>query len=713
MSEQPIDPGDVERTRRYIRQLVQEINHLSGADIPPQQFFGEFLQRVVAAVAAVGGAVWSREGQQPPRLQHQVNFGMSGLLDEAAGASGHVPLLMGAFNNGSAKLIPPHSGAGAAAEREAGSNESDWSLLISPMQVDKETIGVVELLLDPGRRPTALENAVRFVQELCDIGAGYLKNRQLRQMLNQQHLWSQLESFVREIHSSLTPKEVSYIVANEGKRMVGCDRLSVALLYGRKTVIEGVSGQEVIERKSTLVQLLNHLCRTVLQSGENLLYTGEQREDLPPAVRDSLDDYVAESGSKILGITLLRTVDKEGAQGKPFACLVGEQLEDASQPGTLVPRMEVVGQHGAIALANALSHYRVFMLPVWRAVGNATEWLRGNRLAKLSVAVAGAVAIALAMWLVRVDLRMHGKGNFVPEHRRPVYAEEDGVVNRVDVESSQVVRPGDSLLHIRNDQLDLELNNRFQDLLKAREQLSAAEIALGHGGTGGPAGDSSTAGATATVAKHDLMIHGRAIELLQKRKATTDVKSPIEGLIATFEPKRTLFGRPVKRGEELLVVSQVEGKDEDGKDVRWVLKIRMPERNMGHIREAESRRRANNDPEPLKASFILSSYPQKTFYAHVEHINTTAEFDQDLKEHVVMIRLVPENVVRYFVELAPAKGNPNIQLVAKIEMEMENGEKLKLSPEAEVKAKVDCGKCSLGYWTLGELFEWFYEVVWF
>jgi hypothetical protein len=711
MSEQPIDPGDVERTRRYIRQLVQEINHLSGADIPPQQFFGEFLQRVVSAVAAVGGAVWSREGQQPPRLQHQVNFGMSGLLDEAAGGSGHVPLLMGAFNNGSAKLIPPHSGAGAGAEREAGSNESDWSLLISPMQVDKQTIGVVELLLDPGRRPTALENAVRFVQELCDIGAGYLKNRQLKQMLNQQHLWSQLETFVREIHSSLTPKEVAYIVANEGKRMVGCDRLSVALLYGRKTVIEGVSGQEVIERKSTLVQLLNHLCRTVLQSGENLLYTGEQREDLPPAVRDALDDYVAESGSKILGITLLRTVDKEGAQGKPFGCLAGEQLEDASQPGTLIPRMEVVGQHGAIALANALSHHRVFMLPVWRTVGNATEWMRGNRLAKLSVAVAGAVAIALAMWLVPVELRMHGKGNFVPEHQRPVYAEEDGVVNRVDVESSQIVRPGDALLHIRNDQLELELNNRFQDWLKAREQLNAAQSELG--APGGGAGASSTAGLTAIVAEHDLQIHQQAIELLQKRKATTEVKSPIEGLIATFELKRKLFGRPVKRGEELLVVSQVEGKDEGGNDVRWVLKIRMPERNMGHILEAESRRRANNDTEPLKASFILSSYPQKTFYAHVEHINTTAEFDQDLKEHVVMIRIVPDNVVRFFVELAPAEGNPNIQRVANVQMEMKDGQTLKLSPEAEVKAKVNCGKCSLAYWTLGELVEWFYEVVWF
>src|SRR5262249_3715482 len=156
-------------------------------------------------------------------------------------------------------------------------------------------------------------------------GAGYLKNRQLRQMLGQQHLWTQLESFVRQIHSSLTPKEVAYIVANEGKRMVGCDRLSVAVLYGRKTVIEAVSGEEVIERKSTLIQLMSRLANAVLRSKENLLYTGEQLEGLPPAVRDALDDYLAESGSKLLAVTLLRGTDKDGAPTEPLGALIGEQ----------------------------------------------------------------------------------------------------------------------------------------------------------------------------------------------------------------------------------------------------------------------------------------------------------------------------------------------------------------------------------------------------
>jgi hypothetical protein len=710
MPDQPFDPRDVEQTRRYIRQLVQEINHLSGSDIPPQQFYGEFLQRVVAAVAAVGGAVWSRDGQQPPRLQHHVNFASSGLLDEAAGAGGHVPLLMSAFSNGSAKLIPPHSGAGGDAEGDAGANQSDWSLLISPMQVDKQTVGVVELLMDPSRRPTALENAVRFVQELCDIGAGYLKNRQLKQMLSQQHLWSQLESFVREIHGSLTPKEVAYIVANEGKRMIGCDRLSVAIVYGRKAVVDGVSGQEVIERKSTLVQLLTHLCNTALQSGEGLLYTGEQRDDLPPAVRDTLDDYVAESGSKILGITLLRTIDKEGAPEKPFGVLVAEQLADASAPGTLIPRMEVVGQHGAIALSNALSHHRVFMLPVWKFVGNWTNVMRGNRLAKAGIALAGVAVITAAMLLVPMELRMHGKGKFTAEIRRAVYAEEDGIVIEVPVDHGEVITAGQLLVQMRSEPLLLEYDSRLAELNKA-EQASNAALEKMRAEQNGTA-PSGSAGADYRIAQNELESQEKARKLVEKRLDSLSVRAPIEGMIATWEPFRTLHRRPVKRGEELLVVSQVDGKDENGKDARWILEVKMPEHKMGHVLEAESDRIARGDQAPLRASFILASHPQTRFNAHVERIATMAEFDQDLKEHIVMVRIVPEDVVGFQTEVIPAENGKG-RRIRTVTMKMTDGTELKLSPDAEVQAKIDCGRCTLGYWALGELIEWFYETVLF
>jgi hypothetical protein len=173
-----------------------------------------------------------------------------------------------------------------------------------------------------------------------------------------------------------------------------------------------------------------------------------------------------------------------------------------------------------------------------------------------------------------------------------------------------------------------------------------------------------------------------------------------------------LLRRPVKKGEELLTVAQVDGKDVDGKDVRWILEIKMPEHKMGHVLEAESRRLARGDTEQLRGSFILSSHPQKRFSAHVERIATTAEFDQDLKEHIVMVRMVADDVESFQAEVVPIQGG-NARRVAKVEMKLKDGTILKLSPDAEVQAKIDCGQCTLGYWALGELIEWVYETVLF
>jgi hypothetical protein len=57
-SVQPPTSGDIERTRQHIRSLVNEISQLAKSDIAPEQFYADFLTRVVTALAAVGGAVW-------------------------------------------------------------------------------------------------------------------------------------------------------------------------------------------------------------------------------------------------------------------------------------------------------------------------------------------------------------------------------------------------------------------------------------------------------------------------------------------------------------------------------------------------------------------------------------------------------------------------------------------------------------------------------
>jgi len=45
----------IEKTKQQIRGLVGEIAQLSKSDLGPEEFYSAFLQRVVQALAAVGG----------------------------------------------------------------------------------------------------------------------------------------------------------------------------------------------------------------------------------------------------------------------------------------------------------------------------------------------------------------------------------------------------------------------------------------------------------------------------------------------------------------------------------------------------------------------------------------------------------------------------------------------------------------------------------
>ena len=325
MAEETIDPGLLEQTKNQIRKLVAEIAELAESDIQPPEFHVEFLNRVVAAVAASGGALWLLDGRGSLKLQHQLEFRLTGLLDGRARTQPHDALLGCMIQASQPQIIPP----GATVEGVPERRQPD-RLRPDHRPADRRQAGG-----RPGRDPDGPDPAGGHPEEHAPVrqrplrpGRQYLKNRQMRQMMSQQRLWNQLEGFTHPIHGSLDLKETAYAVANDGKRLVGCDRLSVALKIGGRVMVEAVSGQEVVEQRANLIRELTRLCKVVIRSGEDLVYTGNT-EGFPPDIRDALEIYVDESGSKAVIVTLLHKPETEPNKEKvPFGCLVAEQIGD-------------------------------------------------------------------------------------------------------------------------------------------------------------------------------------------------------------------------------------------------------------------------------------------------------------------------------------------------------------------------------------------------
>ena len=355
---------------------MEEIARLSETDLAPPDYYGEFLQRVLTAVAAPAGAVWIRTPQGHLQLQYQINIRQAGLDRSETDRQTHDKLLRLVAQMGRPQMVPPRSGTGPTEEgKPAPGNPTDYVILLAPIMVDKQVAGLIEVWQDADRNPNAQQGFLQFITRMAELASSYTRNHQLRSMVGQQTLWTQLESFARQIHGSLNPMEVGYHVANEGRRLIDCDRVSVAQRRGKYAHVEAISGADIVEKRSNLVRLMAALFDQVLLWGEKLIYQGTKDDSLPPAVLHALDAYLAESNSKLLVVLPLKDERESESKQPPRSALMMECFDPAQAPEQLVARLEVVGRHAASALYNAAEHRRISTWFIWQPIVRVQEVL--------------------------------------------------------------------------------------------------------------------------------------------------------------------------------------------------------------------------------------------------------------------------------------------------------------------------------------------------
>ena len=142
----------------------------------------------------------------------------------------------------------------------------------------------------------------------------------------------------------------------------------------------------------------------------------------------TLQAYVDRSHSRLIAVLPLRMTTSEepntgdterdsterhggrSHQGRPIGALIVEQLREASLTETLRTRAEIVAHHSAGALANAIEHSSLFLLPVWKTLGQATWLFRGRTLPKTLLAVAVLLGGICALAIVQTDFEVAARG---------------------------------------------------------------------------------------------------------------------------------------------------------------------------------------------------------------------------------------------------------------------------------------------------------------
>lgn len=650
-----MDAQLVQEARNEIRNLVQEITALAQADIPLAQFYDGLLSRVVNALAAQGGAIWTvKEGQL--ELSYRINFESTGL--DANNQSRHQGLLNRVIETGQPVAAPPRSGV---PEITTAGNPTDLLMLISPIQIGDDTVGLLEVMQRPGAGPTTQRGYLRFLAQMCDLAGSFLRNRRLRQFSERDTLWRKLESFLDEIHKSLDLKSTAYAIANEGRLLVGCDRLSVTVARGNQYELVAVSGLDNLDRRTEQARLLAQLVQIALKPGEAFWHDRNSREH-PPQVEGPLSHYVDRSHTKALAILPLR----EPANEQMIGAIVLESMTDDDWSESAHNRAKTVVRYASPGIAHAIQYNRMLFVPLARPLGEVAQKLFGKFKYRTIAAAICIVAVVAAFVLVPAPFEISAKGKLQPSERQEIFAPENGTITRVPVRHGDRVRQGDVLAELSSTEIEVELTELLGRQNVAQQQLETFQRTLLENSRGGKAklsvADENRIAGEILQLRQTLAGIDDELKLIRQKQARLTIRAERDGEVVTWQVEQQLLRRPVTQGQSLMTVVNPDGD--------WELELLLPERRLVHIDRA-----GEGSEQPLSVTFMLSSQPGVEYEGQIIEVERTAQVLGE-EGNVVLVRVALES------DRLPS-----------------------LRSDTTVTGKIHCGSRSLGYVWFCDLFE--------
>ena len=665
-----LDAKLVDQTKHQIRTLVQEITDLSRSECSVEDFYEGFLTRTTSALASIGGAIWIRDSVDDPlKLHYHINLKQTKLAEDAKAQTRHGQLLKKLCDQGEPALIGPDSGAGS---NDMPGNPTECMLVVGPLTIDNETVGLVEIFQRPGAGPATQRGYLRFLIQMCEIASDFLRNQKIRSFAEQQRIWQQLEQFIRLVHRGLDTDQTVFTLANEGRRLIDCDRVSVAMGRNRHCRVKAVSGLDSIERRSEQVKRLGSLAATVIRAGQPLWYSGD--EELPPQIENQVHAYVDKSHTRMLAILpLFETENSETDETvpnhrkpKPMGALILEQLKDSRITPALENRANIVVEHGQTAITNAAEHNGIFLMPLWKALGKVTSVFSRNQRGKTFLALATLAGIIAFLTLFPYSFGLGAKGSLIPEMQHEVFAKANGTIEELFVsdDGETTVGENQTLARMKNSDVELAISELTGRIAEAKEEIRSNGFIL-NGSEQEPLSALERVEIDGRIRQAKQLVQSLEIErqIRYEERDRLEIKSPAAGRVINWNVRQNLLHRPVQRGQKLMTIVHPE--------TEWMIELEMPEKRLHHLFEAQK----NN--KNLTVTFGLMSNPGTEYEGRVVSVDKKLDVYSD-EGNTALVRVAFDN----------SSLDPEL-----------------LRTETRVMAKVQCGTRSIGYVMFHELFE--------
>ena len=345
----------------------------------PPDYYGEFLKRVLQALAArperrlasdpagqFAVAVPDQHARSRPRPQRR-----RARKPRRAAAS--------SVDQGPARILPPAAvWAPPKAIAPHPAIRPITCALLAPLVVDQtDPVGLVEIWQDPNRgpgRPARLPAVPGQHggpgRRVCPQSPAAADGRPAAGL-------DAARSFARQIHNSLNPTEVSYLVANEGRRLSSATA-SASASHGPKKPRSRPSAAptswktlQPCPAHAQAVRLRAGLGRKAGLHGHQGRFAAARRAQGPRRIPGRKHQQAA-------GDLPLKDERETDKQETARSALMMESFDPPAATDQMIARLEVIGKHATSALYNATEYRRIPFRFIWMPIAKLQDGLGGK-----------------------------------------------------------------------------------------------------------------------------------------------------------------------------------------------------------------------------------------------------------------------------------------------------------------------------------------------
>ena len=479
------------------------------------------------------------------------------------------------------------------------------------------------------------------VAGIGEIVVDHLKTKSEHHSQRQVHFQQRLSAFKLSAHASLDVQRSSKQIANDVRWLCGVERATLLSVHATnyRSKILAVSSIATIDRNSNFTKQLRSMVSLAAKNGSMVTsdeIAGQAIAD--QANRGKLQSLVSQwtqtSGFGFLfGIPL---TDPTTNKTIGFLVLEADQKIDRSSFATALRQVQ---PHAAVALANAMRFESIPFRHGLSALRHVTRFSSLAKLTAIGMLIAGVVA---AMLFVQMPFSVRANGELLPRIEQTVSAKVDGNIATVEVEHGQTVTAGQRLATIQSPDLIAEIESVDGEYAKTRQLIDSKKILMGqYGHAGDPALIARLAAEVSDLKFQLELLQNRQTFLYEKRQQLA-VVAPRTGQIITWRPQANLLGKPVRWGDRLFDIADLDGD--------WEVVLQVPEQRIGYVWQefghdvATDENKPDNSDSPLKVEFFLQSNPNQRYQSNVIEIARSVEIDPERGVLTTIRCQVPEEL---------------------------------------------------------------------